>query len=191
MQPAVFLDRDGVINEEMGYINHITRFVLLPRSLAAIRRLNEAGVKAVVVTNQSGAARGYFPESLIDEVNAHMTRLLAAGGAHLDGIYTCRHGPDEGCPCRKPRTGLLEQAMRDLHLDRSRSYLVGDRFKDVETAANAGIKGILVLTGYGGGELEHLGPAQKVQPVYVAPDLLDAAEWILADLKERFSGSAG
>jgi len=182
IHPAVFLDRDGTINEEMGYINHITRFVLLPGAMAGIRRLNEAGVKVVVVTNQSGAARGYFPESLIDEINAQMTRLLAAGGAHLDGIYTCRHGPDAGCPCSKPGTALLEQAVRDLHLDLTRSYLVGDRFKDVETAANARLKGILVLTGYGRGELAHLGPAQKVQPVYVAPDLLDAAAWILADL---------
>jgi len=181
--PAVFLDRDGTINEQMGYINHISRFVLLPQAIDGIRRLNEAGVKVVVITNQSGAARGYFPDSLIDEVNAHMERLLAGGGARLDGIYTCRHGPGEGCGCRKPRTGLIEQALQDLGLDPIRSYLVGDRYSDVETAANAGVKPILALTGYGRGELEYVGPSQKVQPVYVAADLLDAVEWILADLK--------
>jgi D-glycero-D-manno-heptose 1,7-bisphosphate phosphatase len=182
--PAVFLDRDGAINEEMGYINHVSRFVLLPGAAEGIRRLNEAGIKVVVVTNQSGAARGYFPEYLIDEVNAHMEGLLAEAGARLDGVYTCRHGPDAGCSCRKPRTGLIRQAMQELDLDASRSYLVGDRYKDVQTAANANIKGILILTGYGRGELEYLGPSQTVQPVYVAQDLMDAAEWILADLEK-------
>ena len=101
-QPAVFLDRDGTINEQMGYINHLSRFKLLPQAVPAIRRLNEAGVKVVVVTNQSGAARGYFPAALVDEIHAHLKKLLAAGGAHLDGIYTCLHGPADGCACRKP-----------------------------------------------------------------------------------------
>ena len=180
-QPAVFLDRDGTLNEEMGYINHLSRFVLLPQAIPAIRRLNEAGLKVVVVTNQSGAARGYFPAALVDEVHGRLKQLLAAGGAHLDGIYACLHGPDEDCACRKPKPTLIQQAARDLDLDLTRSYLVGDRYKDIETAANAGVKGILVLTGYGRGEYEYLRAAQKVQPVHVAPDLLEAVEWILQD----------
>lgn len=179
---AVFLDRDGTINEQMGYINHLSRFVLLPQAIPAIRRLNEAGLKVVLVTNQSGVARGYFPASLVDEVHELMQNLLAAGGARLDGIYTCLHGPDEGCPCRKPRPGLILQAARNLDLDLSRSYLVGDRMDDLETAAHAGVKGILVLTGYGQGEYQYLAPTQKVQPVYVAADVLEAADWILKDL---------
>ena len=181
-QPAVFLDRDGTINEQMGYINHLSRFELLPQAIPAIRRLNEAGLKVVVVTNQSGAARGYFPASLVDQIHALLQKLLAAGGAHLDGIYVCPHGPAEGCACRKPRPALLEQAARDLDLDLSRSYLVGDRYIDIQTAANAGGKGILVLTGYGRGEYEYLRAAARVQPVHVAPDLLEAVEWILQDL---------
>jgi len=181
-QPAVFLDRDGTINEEMGYINHLSRFELLPQAIPGIRRLNEAGLKVVVVTNQSGAARGYFPAALVDEVHGHLKQLLAAGSAQLDGIYTCLHGPADGCACRKPRPALMEQAARDLDLDLARSYLVGDRYKDVETAANAGAKGILVLTGYGRGEYEYLRAAQTVQPVHVANDLLEAVEWILKDL---------
>jgi D-glycero-D-manno-heptose 1,7-bisphosphate phosphatase len=184
-QPAVFLDRDGTINEQMGYINHLSRFKLLPQAVPAIRRLNEAGVKVVVVTNQSGAARGYFPASLVHEVHAHLKQLLAAEGAHLDGIYTCPHGPADGCACRKPQPTLMEQAARDLDLELSRSYLVGDRYTDIQTAANAGVKGILVLTGYGRGEYEYLRAAQSVQPVHVAPDLLEAVEWILADLGEN------
>lgn len=181
-QPAVFLDRDGTINEEMGYINHLSRFRLLPQAVPAIRRLNAAGLKVVVITNQSGAARGYFPASLVDEIHAHLKQVLAAGGAHLDGIYACLHGPADDCACRKPQPTLMEQAARDLNLDLSRSYAVGDRYRDIETAANAGVKGILVLTGYGRGEYEYLRAAQKMQPVKVADDLLDAVEWILQDL---------
>jgi len=182
-QPAVFLDRDGTINEQMGYINHLSRFVLLPQAIPAIRRLNQAGVKVVVVTNQSGAARGYYPPPLVDEVHAHMKKLLAAGGAHLDGIYACLHGPDEGCACRKPNPTLIRQAAHDLDLDLARAYFVGDRYTDIRTAANAGVKGILVLTGYGRGEYEYLRPQVSVQPVYVAQDLEDAAIWILEDWK--------
>jgi D-glycero-D-manno-heptose 1,7-bisphosphate phosphatase len=181
---AVFLDRDGTINEEMGYLNHVSRLVLLPQAAAAIRLLNQAGVPVVVVTNQSGAARGYFPPGLVDEVHAHLQHLLAAGGAHLDGIYTCMHHPDKGCACRKPRPALLLQAARDLDLDLARSYAVGDRYKDLETAAHAGAKGLLVLTGYGRGEYDYFRDTWKVQPVQVAADLLDAARWILADLKK-------
>jgi D-glycero-D-manno-heptose 1,7-bisphosphate phosphatase len=183
-QPAVFLDRDGTLNEEMGYINHLSRFRLLPQAVPAIRRLNDAGLKVVVVTNQSGAARGYFPATLVDEVHGHLKQLLAAGGAHLDGIYACLHSPAEGCACRKPKPALIEQAARDLDLDLTRSYLVGDRYKDIETAANAGVKGILVLTGYGLGEYDYLRATQQVQPVQVAPDLLEAVEWILQDFRK-------
>jgi D-glycero-D-manno-heptose 1,7-bisphosphate phosphatase len=181
-QAAVFLDRDGTINEEMGYINHLSRFRLLPQAVPAIRRLNAAGLRVVVITNQSGAARGYFPASLVEEIHAHLKQVLAAGGAHLDGIYSCLHGPDDHCACRKPQPTLMVQAARDLNLDLSRSYAVGDRYRDIETAANAGAKGILVLTGYGRGEYEYLRAAQPVQPVHVADDLLEAVEWILRDL---------
>jgi D-glycero-D-manno-heptose 1,7-bisphosphate phosphatase len=181
---AVFLDRDGTINEEMGYINHLSRLVLLPRAGAAIRRLNNRGLKVVVVTNQSGAARGYFPASLVQEVHERLKSLLAADGARLDAIYACLHSPDEGCDCRKPKPALIQQAARDLDLDLSRSYAVGDRYKDLETAANAGVKGILTLTGYGRGEYEHFGRDWKIKPAYLAQDLLDAAEWIFIDLKK-------
>jgi D-glycero-D-manno-heptose 1,7-bisphosphate phosphatase len=179
-RPAVFLDRDGTINEEMGYINHLSRFRLLPEAAPAIRRLNEAGVPVVVVTNQSGAARGYFPASLVDEVHRLMHQLLARAGARIDAVYACLHAPDAGCPCRKPQPGLLLQAAQDLGLDLSRSYLVGDRYMDIQTAANAGAQGILVLTGYGLGEYEHNQVKSPAQPAHVADNLLDAVEFILA-----------
>jgi len=183
-ESAVFLDRDGTINEEMGYINHLSRFVLLPRTGAAIKRLNDAGLKVVVVTNQSGAARGYYPASLVEKVHARLRHLLAGEGAHLDGIYTCLHGPEENCVCRKPLPGLILQAARELHLDLSRSYTVGDRYRDIETGAKAGVKGVFVLTGYGRGEYELFGRTWEVQPGHIAGDLLDAAEWIIKDLKK-------
>ena len=192
MHVAVFLDRDGTINEEMGYINHLDRFVLLPSAAAAIRRINESGLKAVVITNQSGVARGYFPKELIDEVHQKMRDLLEEEGAFLGGIYTCIHAPPSkgesgGCGCRKPKIGLMQEAAQELNLDLEESYVVGDRFKDVEVARNAGAKAILVLTGYGKGELEFLGPSSKVQVDFVAEDLAEAVEWILSNMSGKAS----
>ncbi|MFQ6757331.1 MAG: D-glycero-beta-D-manno-heptose 1,7-bisphosphate 7-phosphatase [Deltaproteobacteria bacterium] len=189
MRPAVFLDRDGTINEQMGYINHISRFVMLPRAAAGIRLLNAQGIPVVVVSNQSGLARGYFPESLIQEVHAKMNRVLAETGAHVDGIYICPHHPEAkeerfrlACDCRKPKPGLFLQAAADLDLDLGRSYVVGDRWSDLKAAAAVQAKGVLVLTGYGRGDYEYIGPTQPVQPAYVAEDLYAAVEWIVQDM---------
>ena len=184
--PAVFLDRDGTINEQMGYINHISRFVLLPGVGRAIRRLNERSIPVVVVTNQSGLARGYFPASLLDEVHEKMAGQLAAEGAHIDGLYICPHHPEakqeqyrKACNCRKPKTGLLEQAAADLQLDLGNSFMVGDRWSDLKCAAAAGATPILVLTGYGRGDQLYIGPQQKLQPALIAEDLNQAVDWIL------------
>jgi D-glycero-D-manno-heptose 1,7-bisphosphate phosphatase len=189
MNGAVFLDRDGTINQEMGYINHLDRFVLLPGVGAAIRRINESGLKAVVITNQSGAARGYFQVELIDRVHDKMCSLLAQESAALDGIYTCTHAPKEeeqggGCDCRKPKIGLMLQAAHELYLNLKRSYVVGDRLKDVEMARHAGAKAVLVLTGYGKGEVEFRLPTSSVKPDFIAADLSEAVDWILADMRQ-------
>jgi D-glycero-D-manno-heptose 1,7-bisphosphate phosphatase len=185
---AVFLDRDGTLNEEVGYVNHLDRFILLPRVGEAIRLLNEHGFKAVVITNQSGVARGYFPESLIRVVHQRMEDLLSKEGAHLDGIYYCPHHPDVGvapyrqkCHCRKPDTGLVETAVKELDVDCLKSYVVGDRGADLEFAHRIGAKGILVLTGYGKGEWEYYRDQWKVKPDYVALDLYEAVQWILTE----------
>ncbi len=187
LKPSVFLDRDGTINEQMGYINHISRFVLLPGVGQAIRRLNSLQVPVVVVTNQSGLARGYFPESLLQTVHEEMRRQLQAEGAHVDGIYVCPHHPEarqerfrQNCTCRKPKTGLLEQAAAELKLDLSRSYMVGDRWSDLRCGAAAGTATVLVRTGYGRGEELYIGPQETLQPDYVADDLLAATAWIAA-----------
>jgi D-glycero-D-manno-heptose 1,7-bisphosphate phosphatase len=183
---AVFLDRDGTINEEMGYVNHIERFHLLPRVGQAIRLLNQHKWKVVVITNQSGVARGYFPESLVHQVHQKMQDLLKGEGAYLDGIYYCPHHPDVGippyrqkCRCRKPATGLIDDAVKELDLDCLQSYAIGDRGLDIEFARQVGSKAILVLTGYGKGEWEYFGDHWKVKPDYVAKDLLEAVRWIL------------
>lgn len=186
-RPAVFLDRDGTINEQMGYINHISRFQLLPGVGPAIARLNRQGLPVVVVTNQSGLARGYFPASLLEAVHEKMHRLLAEDKAHIDGLYLCPHHPEAkqaayrlDCCCRKPKTGLLEQAAREMGLDLRRSYVVGDRWSDLRCGARVGAATILVLTGYGRGDACYIGPGQEVQPDFVAGDLEEAVEWILA-----------
>lgn len=185
---AVFIDRDGTINEEAGYINHIDRFKLLPNTAAAIHLLNLNNIKAVVVTNQAGVARGYFQECLIKDVHNRLIETLKKDSAYIDGIYYCPHHPEAGsdkyrkrCRCRKPNTGMLEMAADDISIDISRSYVVGDKISDVQMAHTAGAKGIMVLTGYGKGELELHG---SVKPDYIGNDLLKAVEWILEDLKK-------
>lgn len=188
-QPAVFLDRDGTINEQMGYINHISRFVLLPGAAQAIRTLNEQNIPVVVVTNQSGLARGYFPPFLLEEVHAKMERELAAEGARIDGLYICPHHPEakeeqfrKDCDCRKPKTGLLEQAAAEMNLDLSRSFMVGDRWSDLKCGDRVGATPILVLTGYGRGDLEYISPQQEIQPAKIAEDLPEAVNWITSQL---------
>lgn len=189
---AVFLDRDGTINEEVGYVNHIDRLILLPRVAQAIRLLNETGFKAIVITNQAGVARGYFRESLVHEIHRKIQESLAKEGAHLDGIYYCPHHPDVGsppyrqkCRCRKPDTGMVEEAVKQFQIDCSKSYMVGDRGSDIEFAHKIGAKGVLVLTGYGKGEWEHFGSGWKEQPDHVAQDLYGAVQWILQDSSGR------
>jgi len=189
-RPAVFLDRDGTINEEVGYVNHVSRFILLPGAAEAVRLLNTAGMVVAVVTNQSGVARGYFPESLVKEINELMRRELSAQKAHIDGFYHCPHHP-EGvvepynvvCECRKPKPGMLQRAAAELGIDLERSYMVGDRLNDVTFGQKAGLKGIMTLTGYGRGEAEYLMRASGVEPDYIAENLLEAALWIIRDME--------
>ena len=185
-RPAVFIDRDGTLTEEVGYVNHPQRLKLLPRAAEAIRRLNAAGVPAVLVTNQAGVARGYFSEDVLHAVNDRLVRLLKDEGAHLDGVYVCPHHPTEGkppfraaCDCRKPRPGMLERAARELDLDLRASTVVGDKTVDIETAAPVGARSVLVLTGYGRGEWEYRRDHFAVAPDHVAEDLLDAVAWVL------------
>ena len=185
-RPAVFIDRDGTLTEEVGYVNHPRRIRLLPRSAEAIRRLNAAGIAAIVATNQAGLARGYFSAEVLQAANDEMLRQLKEAGARLDGVYVCTHHPTEGappyrieCECRKPKAGLLQRAARELGIDLTASAMIGDRASDLECGRAAGARAVLVLTGYGLGDWEYQRHAFRVPPDHVAEDLLDAVEWVL------------
>ncbi len=183
LRRAVFLDRDGTLCEEMGYLNHISRFRMYPFAAPAIRRLNAAGLPVMVVTNQSGVARGIFPESLVHLVHEKLVAELAASGARLDGIYFCPHKTEDTCGCRKPHPGMLERAAREHALDLAGSYVVGDRYADLEMAHEAGGRGILVLTGYGRGEYELHRSEWPRQPHGVAENLSVAVDMILEEVQ--------
>jgi D-glycero-D-manno-heptose 1,7-bisphosphate phosphatase len=170
------MDRDGTISEEVGYVNHVSRYRVFPFAAEAVRTLNEAGWLAVLVTNQAGVARGYFREELIGEVHKVLAAELERGGARLDAVYYCPHHPSVGeppyrfdCDCRKPRPGLLLRAADELGLDLSRCWMVGD----------AGAHSALVLTGYGRGELEHQSDAWPRRPELIAENLLEAVKKIV------------
>ncbi len=189
-KPAVFIDRDGTINEQRGYINHISRFKIIPGVEDAIRLLNQNNFLAIVVSNQSGVARGFYPIELVHEVHALMKQLLEENGSFLDAIFFCPHHPDgvipeytRKCNCRKPGTGLIDQACRSFDIDLSNSYVVGDLYSDMELAERAGVRGILVKTGYGLGEIEYTLPTKPRKPLYVAENLLDAVNWILDEAR--------
>ncbi len=178
---AVFLDRDGTVAEEVGYLNHLSRFQMYPYAAAAIRRLNEAGLAVVVVTNQSGVARGFFPDELVHQVHERLIVELAAGGARLDAIYYCPHSTADNCACRKPRPGMLIRAGREHNLKLHGSWMVGDRYADLEMAHAVGCRSILVLSGYGRGEYDWNFKRWKRKPDHVADNLADAVEIILKE----------
>ena len=187
MKKALFIDRDGTISEEIGYVNHVSRYRVFPYAAEAIRLLNEAGWLAILVTNQAGVARGYFTEDLIGEVHAVLRAELARGGARLDAIYYCPHHPATGappyrrdCDCRKPKPGLIDRAAREYDIDLTASWMVGDRYSDVQLAHNAGLRGAFVLSGYGRGEWEYQRHQWPVPPDLVAQDLLATVKKILA-----------
>lgn len=184
-KPAVFLDRDGTINQEVGYIRDLDNLALIPGAAEAIRQLNQMGIPVVVVTNQSGVARGYYPESWMEQLHGRLKTLLAAEGAQLDGVYYCPHLPDGevpeysfDCDCRKPEPGMLEQAAKDLNLDLSHSFMIGDKATDIDVGLRVGCKTILLRSGYGEqvlkGEYQHIP-----QSDYVFDSLIESYEQIL------------
>jgi D-glycero-D-manno-heptose 1,7-bisphosphate phosphatase len=192
-KPAVFLDRDGTINEQMGYINHISRFKILDSVHDAIRLLNENGYYSIILSNQSGVARGYFPIELVDEIHTLLTDSLRNHGAYVDGFFFCPHYPRGDikeyrveCDCRKPKTGLIEKACDSFDIDIARSYMVGDRYTDIEFAHRAGLKGVMVRTGYGLGDIEYIVPKKKIKPDHISDNLIDAVKWII--IKEKREG---
>jgi D-glycero-D-manno-heptose 1,7-bisphosphate phosphatase len=186
-RPAIFMDRDGTICEEVGYVNHLSRSRLLPHSLEAIRAVNRLGFLAIVATNQSGVARGLFTEDLVRAVHVQLRGWVEAGGGRLDALYFCPHHPREGappyrieCDCRKPRPGMLVRAAREHDIDLGRSWMIGDSLVDLEAGAAAGARVVHVLTGYGIGLRDNQPHRFQVPPAHTATDLLAAVRWIAA-----------
>jgi D-glycero-D-manno-heptose 1,7-bisphosphate phosphatase len=183
---AIFLDRDGTLNEEDGHITSPDRFRLYSFAAEAVRLINQSGWKAIVSTNQSGVARNYFSEATLLEIHERMEESLRLQGALIDAIYYCAHHPDYGsppyrldCDCRKPKPGLVERAARDFNLDLNRCYAIGDRYRDIEAGHAAGARGVMVMTGFGRKECETDRWRWPRQPDHVAEDLLEAVKWIL------------
>ena len=172
------MDRDGTVSEEVGYIYHAGLYKVYSWTGPAIRKINEHGMKAVLITNQSGVGRGYFNEAAVDEVHRILQIDLARHNAKLDAIYVCTHHPEAGCDCRKPNPGMLLQAQRELNVDLTQSFVIGDKYLDIETAHNVGAKGILVLTGYGREEREKR-KTDAHQPDFVAENLMEAVDAVL------------
>jgi len=179
MHRAVFMDRDGTVSEEIGYMYDAGLYKVFSYAGPAIRKINEHGMKAVLITNQSGVGRGYFDEASVGNVHTILQTELAAHQAKLDAIYICPHLPEAGCDCRKPNPGMLLQAQRELDIDLTRSFVIGDKSIDIEAAHNAGAKGVLVLTGYGREEREKYKMKER-QPDFIAEDLMEAVDAIIS-----------
>lgn len=181
---AVFIDRDGTLIEEAGYLDRLERLVFFPYAVDAVRLLNRAGYAVVIVTNQSGIARGIVKPGFVQEAHDHITARLAAGGARVDGCYHCPHHPEglvaayrRACECRKPKPGMLLQAAAELSIDLAGSFTVGDRWQDVEAGRAAGTRGLLVRTGYG--RIEERTPRPDLAPARVVDNLIEAVSTIL------------
>ena len=168
---CVFLDRDGTLIEEAEYLSKLEDIRPMPGAAEALGRLRDAGYAVVLITNQSGVARGFFSEEFVKQTHERLEDILEFS---FDGIYYCPHGPDEGCGCRKPATGMVERAARELNIDLAKSFVIGDKPADIELAEAAGMKGVMVLTGYG------RESAGSVRAAYIADDLKDACAWIAA-----------
>jgi D-glycero-D-manno-heptose 1,7-bisphosphate phosphatase len=184
MKRAVFLDRDGTLIEESGYLDRLERLIFFPFTVDAVRVLNRAGFAVVVVTNQAGIARGIVKESFVDEAHQHIARRLEAGGATIDAFYCCPHYPQgvveqysRTCDCRKPQPGLFLRAAADLNLDLEHSFVVGDRWHDLAAGQAVGASGVLVRTGIG--QSDEAAPDPNIVPDAIVDNLMEAAAWIL------------
>lgn len=182
----VLLDRDGTIIVERNYLSEVEGVELLPGSAAGLRRMSAAGFGLAVVTNQSGIGRGYFDEARVAAIHDRMESLLGQAGVRLDGIFVCPHTPDDGCECRKPRTGLVKTAALELGFDPAEAIVIGDKASDIELGMRLGARTVLVRTGYGA-EVEKLA---QVVPGLVANDLEEAASLLIDGAEPARRGPA-
>ena len=182
---TVFLDRDGTLNVDTGYVKSPDDFTVLPGVGAALARLKQAGARLVVVTNQSGLGRGYFSSRDLEAIHSKLRLVLAEDGVTLDGLYFCPHHPDDHCNCRKPARGMIDRAHAELKVDLSRSYVIGDSIRDIELAKQVGARSLLVMTGPSGAEALADLTVRDLPPDYVAEGLSQAVDWIVAHATHR------
>jgi len=190
-RPVVFLDRDGTLNVEKGYIRKIEDLVLIPGAAKSVKRLNDAGIAAILITNQSGAARDYYPESHINDLHKRLQSLLAEEGAFLDAVYYCPHVPNgvvpsltKVCDCRKPAPALVQLAYNEFpDLEKAKSFMVGDKEADMGLALNANLQSIMVKTGYGEQTIKTLAK-QGIEPDFIADDINEGVDWIFKKLAQ-------
>ena len=178
---TVFLDRDGTLNHEVSYIRNPEELQMIAGAADSVARLNRAGARVVLITNQSGIGRGMFTPEVLEATHSRLRELLAASGAQLDAIYFCPHHPDDGCLCRKPGTLMVERAQRDLGLDLARAYVIGDQSRDVELGHRTGMKAVLVKTGPTSAEALVQLQERGLPPHHVAQSIVDAVAWVEAD----------
>ena len=179
---AVFLDRDGTLNHDSGYVRTPNAFSVFPESGPAVAQLNRAGLLVIVVTNQSGIARGIISHEDLSKIHEKLRLEMKRHGASIDDIFVCPHHPNDGCRCRKPQTGMLEEAARRFDVDLTRSYMVGDKDLDVQLANRVGAKGILVLSGPVNREAIAASTSGTVKAQVVAKGIREAVDWILRDV---------
>ena len=191
---AVFLDRDGVLNREVGNLSRVEQLQLLPGVSGAVRKLNELDIPVIVVTNQSAVGRGLCSEAELGEIHVALAELLAAGGASVARFCYCPHHPTEGigpyrmeCECRKPKPGMLRQAAKDLGIDLTRSAIVGDHLSDLQAGWTAGCRTVLVTTGRGLETRKNLAGHPR-QPDHIADGLAGAVDWILGSFESANDG---
>lgn len=174
---TVFIDRDGTINVNLGYLDNPDNFQIYPGVAEGIKLLQDNGFKIIVITNQSGISRGFFTKEILEKIHKKMMKELSKKGASIDGLYYCPHHPDDNCNCRKPKTGMFEEAIKDHKIDVTESYVIGDRMLDVEAGYKLGCKTVLVP------ERKEMVKKErgesKIEPNYICDDFYSAVLWII------------
>jgi heptosyltransferase-2 len=182
---AVFVDRDGTLNEDHGYVTSPEQLVLFPAVPQALARLNRLGARVILLTNQSAIGRGYMTEADLQRIHQKLEDLLSAHEGKIDAVYFCPHHPEEGCACRKPNIAMIQKAARDFSLDLSLCYVVGDKCSDLEAAHRAGVQGVLVMSSEYSAAAVRENEVGQLPIAHVADSFVQAADWIEQDVLQR------